>query len=610
MCGIVGYIGKRNNPGFGLKTLKRLEYRGYDSAGMAVFNPQEKKIFTLKAVGKISNLEKKFRKTDLRGNPFIFHTRWSTHGRSTKANAHPHCDCRKNIFLVHNGIVENYKILKKKLIKEGHKFLSETDTEVIAHLIEKFFEGNLEEAVQKALKFVKGTYALAIIAKEDPGKIVVAKNSSPVLIGLGDKEYIVASDPIAIAGLTKQAIYLNDGEVAVLTPSGFFVRDFNHNHVKKIAEEVDLEVEETQKGKFPHFMLKEIFESPEAVKNAFRGRLVLKDDMVRLGGLEAQSKRLKEAERIIICACGSSYFVGLIGEYMLEEYAGIPVEVEYGSEFSYKKPILDEKTIFLAISQSGETADILTALRGIKEKEVIALGVVNVVGSSISRKTIAGIYNHAGPEIGVATTKNFVSQLTALSLLTLFMGRQRNMSRAVSRRIIRELREIPRKIEAILAESRQIEKLAGRYKNFENFLFIGRKYNFPIALEGALKLKEVSYVHAEGYSTGEMKHGPLALIDKNFPTVAVIPSDSVYEKAVSNIEEIKARQGPVIAIATKGNKEIEKIVDDVIYIPKTIEMLTPILAVVPLQLFAYYMGTLRNCDVDKPRNLAKSVTVE
>ncbi len=610
MCGIVGYIGKNHNPKIGLEALKKLEYRGYDSAGMAVLNSKKKKIFVLKTVGKISNLEKEFSKKRVKGNPFILHTRWATHGAVTKTNAHPHSDCQKNIFLVHNGIIENYKILKEKLMKEGHRFSSETDTEVITHLIEKFFNGNLERAVQKALKFVRGTYGLAIISKDDPGKIVAARNSSPVLIGIGEGENIVASDKAAIAGFTKKIIYLNDGEIAVLTPSECRVIDFNQKIIKKTIEKMEWDIEEVQKGNFPHFMLKEIFEAPEVVENALRGRLVLKEGQVRLGGLEGISDKMKDIKRLIICACGSSYFSSLVGEYLLQEYAQIPTRVEYASEFRYKKQPFDKNTAYLFISQSGETADTLAALRKVKKRGNLTLGVVNIVGSSLARETDVGIYNHAGLEIGVASTKTFISQLVVFSLLSLFLARQRHLSKVAGQKIIRELKVVPQKIKTILKGASQVEKLAKKYKDFENFLFIGRKYNFPIALEGALKLKEISYVHAEGYGAGEMKHGPIALIDKNFPTVAVCPSDSVYEKTISNIEEIKARSGKIIAIASQGDRAIKELVNDVIYIPKTLEPLNPILTLVPLQLFAYYMGVLRGCDPDKPRNLAKSVTVE
>ena len=620
MCGIIGYIGKQNATPILIEGLRREIYRGYDSAGVVVF--ENGKPVCIKEVGKLENLEKKLTNQYPEGNLGLGHCRWATTGEVNEKNAHPHWDCRQNIYLAHNGIVENYKELKEKLISEGHKFTSETDTEIIAHLIEKFFDGNLEEATRKALKFVRGTYGLAIIARDDPGKLVVARNSSPILIGIGEDEYIVASDAAAIVGRTKKVVYLNDGEIAVLTPSQFEIQDLNRNRIEKRIEEIDWNIEEAQKGGYPHFMLKEIFEAPEVVENALRGRLIFEDGLAKLGGLDNVVERLRQIDKLIICACGTSYFASLVGEYMLEEYAGIPVEVEYGSEFRYRKPVLDGKTGALGVSQSGETADTLASLREAKRKGVLTLGIINVVGSSLARETEVGIYNHAGPEIGVASTKTFISQLAILALLTLFLGRQRQMSQVTGQRIIRELKEIPQKINVILSQAPLIEKLAQKYKprsesdsllrgkDFNNFLFIGRKYNFPVALEGALKLKEISYIHAEGYGAGEMKHGPIALIDENFPTVAICPSDSVYEKMISNIEEIKVRKGPVIAIATEGNEDIKRIVDDVIYIPKALEMLTPILTVIPLQLFAYYMGVLRGCDVDKPRNLAKSVTVE
>jgi len=610
MCGIVGYIGNRNDIRIGLEALKRLEYRGYDSAGMAVYNPEKKEIFSIKAVGRVANLEKKLSKNDLKGTPFLFYTRWATHGEVTEANCHPHSDCQKNIYLIHNGIIENYRTLKEKLVQKGHRFVSETDTEILSHLIEHFFQGNLEEAVRKALNFVKGTYALAIISKRDPGKLVLAKNSAPLLIGLGDKEYIAASDPSAVITQTKKVIYLDDGEIAVLTPDGFSITDFKENKKEKQVEEIEWDLQEAQKGGYPHFMLKEIMEQPESIGNSLRGRLIVESGLAKLGGLESVINKLKGIERLNIVACGTAFHAGLVGEYMLEEYAGIPCDVDFASEFRYRKPILDKKTATLFISQSGETADTLAALKEVKRKGGLTLGIVNVVGSTVARESEAGIYNHIGPEIGVASTKAFTSQLAILSLLTLFLARQREMSLVLGQRIVKELKEIPEKIKKILSQTSEIEKLAERYKNSENFLFLGRKYNFPIALEGALKLKEISYCHAEGYGAGEMKHGPIALIDENFPTIAICPSDSVYEKMISNIQEIKARKGKIIAVATEGNEDIKKMVDNVIYIPKALEMLTPILSVIPLQLFAYYMGTHRGCDVDKPRNLAKSVTVE
>jgi glucosamine--fructose-6-phosphate aminotransferase (isomerizing) len=610
MCGIVGYIGNKKDIRIGLGALKRLEYRGYDSASMTVYDPEKKEIFAVKAVGRIFNLEKKLSQLDLKGRPFLFYTRWATHGRVTEINCHPQIDCQKNIYLVHNGIIENYQTLKEKLIQKGHKFISETDSEVLPHLIEDFFKGNLEEAVRKALHFVKGTYALAIISKKDPEKLVLARNSAPLLIGLGEKEYLAASDPSAVITRTKKMIYLDDGEIAVLTPKNFFIQNLNQDKIKKAVYEIDWTLEEAQKGGYPHFMLKEIMEQPESIRNALRGRLIIDEGMAKLGGLELVQEKLREIERLNIIACGTSYFAGLVGEYMLEEYAGISTEVDLASEFRYRKPILDKKTASIFISQSGETADTLAALREVKRKGGLTLGIVNVVGSSLARETEAGVYNHAGPEIGVASTKAFTSQLAVLALLTLFLGRQREMSLVMGQRVVKELLRIPELVKRVLENHSQIEKLAKKYKDLNNFLFIGRKYNFPVALEGALKLKEISYIHAEGYGAGEMKHGPIALIDENFPTVAICPSDSVYEKMISNIQEIKARQGKIIAIATQGNEEIKKMVEDVIYIPKTLEMLTPILSVIPLQLFAYYLSLLNGKDPDFPRNLAKAVSVE
>lgn len=620
MCGIVGYLGKKQAAPLLLEGLRRLEYRGYDSAGLSVAN-NKNGITTLKTVGKIDALADLLGKKMPKGNWGIGHTRWSTHGAPTKKNAHPHFDCQKNIFLAHNGIIENYRQLKEKLIKEGHKFLSQTDTEILAHLIEKFFRGNLEEAVIKALKLVKGTYGLAIISKKDPEKIVVARNSSPILIGVGTGEYFVASDASAILTHTQKVIYLNDGEIAVITPKGINFTNLAREKLTKKAEVLELaptpnfgagvkELEKIQKNGFPHFMLKEIFEQPEALRNSIAGRLIEKEGLAKLGGLENIQDKLREIERLIIVGCGTAYLAGLVAEYMLEEYVGLATEVEFGSEFRYRKPILDKKTALLCISQSGETADTLAALREAKRKGILTLGIVNAVGSSISRETEAGIYNHIGPEIGVASTKAFTSQITILALLTLFLGRQRQMSLVMGQRIAKEIKRLPNLVEKVLKQAPLIKKLAKKYYRAKNFLFLGRKYNYPIALEGALKLKEVSYIHAEGYASGEMKHGPIALIDKNFPTFGIAPSDSVYDKMISNLEEIKARSGPILALATEGNKEIKKITDDIIYIPKTLEMLTPVLSIVPLQLFAYYCAVLKRYDVDKPRNLAKSVTVE
>lgn len=607
MCGIVGYIGKQKSLQIGLSALKRLEYRGYDSAGLAVFNSEKNEVFCLKTAGRIDSLEKKIAKAnlDLEGSPAIYHTRWATHGGVTDENAHPHSDCRGNIWVVHNGIIENYQELKEELIKEGHKFSSETDTEVVAHLIEKYFEGNLEEAVRKALRQVRGAYALVIISRDDPCKMVVARLSSPLVIGVTGTEYLIASDAAAIAPYTKKAINLEDNEIAVISSKKFYILK------ERQPEELEIEVGDVQKKGYPHFMLKEIMEGPTSVENAIRGRLVSEDGSVRLGGLDLVSDKLREIDRLILVACGTAYYASMIGEYMLEEYAGIPTEVDIGSEFRYRKPILDKNTTAIFVSQSGETADTLAGLREMKEKGVLTLGITNVVGSSQARETDAGVYIRSGPEIAVASTKAFLNQLTTLAMFTIYLGRQRDLSLIKGKRIAQDLQKIPEQIREVLKQSDRIKAISEKYSKFNNFIYLGRKYNYPIALEGALKLKEIAYpIHAEGYAGGELKHGPLALADENFPFISVVPQDSVYEKMLSNMEEVKARKAPIIAVATAGDEKIKKIADDIIYIPHTSEMLTPILSVVPLQLFAYHMGVLRGCDVDKPRNLAKSVTVE
>ncbi len=616
MCGIVGYLGKKEVAPLLLESLRRLEYRGYDSSGISVATT--KKITTIKAVGKIGNLARLLNKKMPRGHWGIGHTRWATHGKVTKKNAHPHFDCHQNIFLVHNGIIENYRPLKDKLIKEGHRFVSETDTEVLAHLIEKFTPNasrsgtsiKLEEAVTQALKLVKGTYGLAIISRLDPKKIVVACNSSPILIGLGDNEYFVASDASAILTHTNRVIYLSDGEVATITAQGINFTNLERKKILKKSTTLDWDAGKAQKNGYPHFMLKEIFEQPKALENSIAGRLIEEEGSAKLGGIERVANRLRKIKKITIVACGTAYIAGLVGKYMLEEQAGIPTEVDFGSEFRYRQPILDSQTGLLCISQSGETADTLAALREAKRKGILTLGIVNVVGSPISRETDAGVYNHIGPEIAVASTKAFTSQLIILSLLTLFLARQRQMTISTGQNIVRAIKNLPNLAKKVLTQAPLIRKLAQKYYQANNFLFLGRKYNFPIAMEGALKLKEVSYIHAEGYAAGETKHGPIALIDKNFPTFGIVPIDSVYEKTLSNLEEIKARGGPILALTTQGDKKVKTVADDTIYVPKTIEMLTPVLTAIYLQLFAYYCGVFRGLDIDKPRNLAKSVTVE
>jgi len=604
MCGIVGYIGSKRALPIVLSGLKRLEYRGYDSYGFCALNGLP---FLFKAIGKISDNTDDFE--NVTGNVSIGHTRWATTGEVTRENAHPHTDCADEIFVVHNGIVENYKELREKLIEEGHCFKSETDTEVIAHLVEKYFEDNLEVAVKKALKDIRGTYGLAVVSTRDPQKIVVARMSSPLIIGVGANEFIVASDPSAIITRTRQIINLDDGEIAVLKEDGFTISK-EEKEMKKEIETIDWDIEQAEKGGYDHFMLKEIMEEPNTIEDAMRGRLILDEGSVKLGGLFQAEKKLRNIDNLLLIGCGTAHYACKVGEYMMEEYANIPSETDVGSEFRYRKPITNKNSGAIFVSQSGETADTLAALREMKEKGILTLGITNVVGSSQARETDAGVYTRSGPEIAVASTKAFIGQLVTLSLLTVYLGRQRGMSVVTGKRIVSELMALPDMAKEILEAKTEIEKIAKKYKDYRDFWFIGRKYNYPIALEGALKLKEISYIHAEGSAGGELKHGPLALIDENCPTIAICPSDSVYEKMIANVEEIKARKGPVIAIATQGNEEIKKIVDDVIYIPKTLEMLTPVLSVIPLHLFAYYMAASLGRNIDKPKNLAKSVTVE
>ncbi len=607
MCGIIGYIGKENALPILLEGLKREAYRGYDSAGVVVFGEKAR---CVKAVGKLEKLEEKLQGQLLPGMIGIGHTRWATHGGVTEENAHPHADCKQNIFVVHNGIIENFLELRRGLEAGGHRFSSETDTEVLPHLIERFFRGNLEEAVCLALNLVRGAYGIAVIAREDPEKLVVAKLSSPLVLATDGEESFIASDPAALISHSQKMTFLDDEEIAVLQKGKFLISDFKRIAKIKEVTELDWTVEEAQKGGFPHFMLKEIMGEAESTAQSLRGRIMLEEGNAKLGGLEAMRERLRTIDKVSLVACGTAHNMSMVGEYMLEEYARIPCDVDLGSEFRYRQTIIDDKTAFIFVSQSGETADTLGAMHEVKSKGGLTLGVVNVVGSALARETDAGVYTHAGPEIGVASTKASISQLAVLALITLFLGRQRDLSLVMGQRIARELSLIPELISKTLQCAPRIDELAQKYGRFQNFWFIGRKYNYPIAIEGALKLKELAYVHAEGIAGGELKHGSLALIDKNFPTIAICPSDSMYMKMVSNIHEIKARGGPVIAIATEGNDEIKWLADDVIYIPKTLEMLTPILSVIPMQFFAYYSGVLRGYDVDKPRNLAKSVTVE
>ena len=611
MCGIVGYIGDRRAVPLLIEGLKRLEYRGYDSAGLTVVNGNG--LETRRAVGKISELEK------LVGNGNepdatigIAHTRWATHGAPTEQNAHPHMSCNGEIAVVHNGIIENAGTLRRKLEEMGHEFRSETDTEVIAHLIEEAYKGNLEEAVREALRQVEGAYGLAIISSREPRKIVAARKGSPLLLGVTDTgEYFVASDVAAVLAQTRQVIYLEDGEMAVLSEHGYETQSLRGETLEKEVKEIAWDLDAIEKGGHDHFMLKEIFEQPHSIMQCIRGRVLEEDGTVKFGGLNLEDDELAAFERIIICACGTSWHSGLIGEYMLEEICRLPVEVEYASEFRYRNPIVNERTLMLVISQSGETADTLAAMREAKEHGAKVLGIVNVVGSTIAREAHGGIYLHAGPEIGVASTKAFTSQVVALTLFTVRMGRLRGtLTAEQGREILHALRELPEKVEQVLELNDAIRELARIYKSASNFLYLGRGYNFPTALEGALKLKEISYIHAEGLPAAEMKHGPIALIDENMPVVVIAPHDAVYQKVLSNIQEVKARGGRVIAVATSGNHELAGMVDHMIPVPDTLDMLTPIITTIPLQLLAYHIAVMRGCNVDMPRNLAKSVTVE
>jgi glucosamine--fructose-6-phosphate aminotransferase (isomerizing) len=610
MCGIVGYVGHRPCLRILVEGLKRLEYRGYDSSGVALQSNGDLRI--VKAAGKIAELEARLKKDAPTGMTGIAHTRWATHGEPNDRNAHPHTDSRGRIALVHNGIIENYAVLKRALQKEGHRFDTDTDTEVLAHLIEKYMSAglDLEKAVGRALADVEGTYGIAVMSADEPGTVVGARKGSPLVVGISDGEYFLASDVAPIVEHTRQVVYLDDGEMAVLTPDGFHTATIAHVPVDKTIHEVEWDLTQIEKGGFDHFMLKEIFEQSDSVRDAMRGRLLVDEGLARLGGLNMRKDELRDVHRLIILACGTSWHAGLIGEYMIEEHARIPVEVEYASEFRYRNPIIDEGTMVLVISQSGETADTLAAMREAQRKGARALGIVNVVGSTIARESDGGVYIHAGPEIGVASTKAFTSQVTVLALLTLMLGRQREMSREAGIELARELQAIPGKIQRILDDGQEVRRIAGQYQRHNNFIYLGRGVNFPVALEGALKLKEISYIHAEGYPAAEMKHGPIALIDDQMPVVFICTRDSAYEKVMSNMMEVRARRGRIIAVATEGDTEVATRADHVLYVPATLPMLQPLLSVIPLQLLAYHVAVLRGCDVDQPRNLAKSVTVE
>ena len=609
MCGIIGYIGSKEVVPILLDGLKKLEYRGYDSAGIAVL--KDNKIKILKCKGKVAELENLLEKDAPKGNIGLGHTRWATHGRPNSINAHPHSGCNSEIVVVHNGIIENYMSLRERLISEGHNFISETDTEVLPHLIESNYQNDFTLAVKESIKEIEGSYAIGVISTRDPGKIVASRCGSPLIIGIGEGEMFLASDIPALLSYTNRVIFLEEREIATITKDGVEIINSKGKILHKKVINIDWDEEMTEKSGYKHFMLKEIFQETMVIRNNLEGRINLSTKTLQLENIPLPLDKIKEIERISILACGSSYYTALAGKYIFEELTGIPVEVDYSSEFRYRKILLGKKDLAILISQSGETADTLAALRACRKAGSYILALTNVRGSTISREADSVMYIKAGPEIGVATTKAFVSQLMCLYILSLYFAQVREtLALSEINKIISELIKIPQMVEIILFKEPEIIKLSKEFYNFRNFLYLGRGINYPIALEGALKLKEISYIHAEGYPAGEMKHGPIALLDKDFPTIVIVPRDKVYTKVVNNIKEVKARDTLVLAIATEGDKEIINMVDKVFYIPKTSDILYPILSVIPLQLFAYHIANSLGCDVDKPRNLAKSVTVE
>jgi glutamine---fructose-6-phosphate transaminase (isomerizing) len=618
MCGIVGYVGRKPAAPLILDGLRHLEYRGYDSAGITVLHNGA--LDTRKQKGKIvEGLAKLLEKQSPQGSVGVGHTRWATHGEPSDRNSHPHADQSGKISIVHNGVIENFETLRDKLKARGHEFKSETDTEVLAHLIGEYYAKNdgtpdgihpLTNAVMNALREVIGTYGIAVICSDFPGVIVGARRGSPLIVGVGKDEHFLASDASAIVAHTRQVAYLNDYDVATIEADRFDVKNLGADTAHVQISQIEYSAEAAEKGRFAHFMLKEIYEQPQTVRNALRGRIDFEEATAKFGGLNMTTAELRAIDRVVIPACGTSWHAALIGEYLIEEFAHLPTEIEYASEFRYRNAPIEKNTLVLVITQSGETADTLAGMRESRRRGHKVLAICNVVGSTIAREADGGIYLHAGPEIGVASTKAFTSQVTVLTLLAILLGRIRMLSGSRGMEIVRSLEAIPSQMEALLAQNEHIKQIALKYAACEDFFFLGRQYNFPVALEGALKLKEISYIHAEGYPAAEMKHGPIAMIDEKTPTVFVIPTDSLYEKTFSNLEEIKARKGPIIALATQGNERIRSKADDVIYLPPTIEPLNPLLAALPLQLLAYHIAVARGCDVDKPRNLAKSVTVE
>jgi glucosamine--fructose-6-phosphate aminotransferase (isomerizing) len=610
MCGIVAYVGQKPARALLIEGLKRLEYRGYDSAGLAMIEP-DGKLRVARAVGRVAMLEERLEKEGgFKGSIGLCHTRWATHGGVTDANAHPHRDDRHGIAIVHNGIIENYAALKTYLKEKGHVFTSETDTEVLAMLIGELYEGDIEKAVQAALREVTGAYAIAVICEKEPGTLVVARKGSPLMVGIGDGEFIVASDGSAIISHTSRVFMLDDYNVVKINREGFKTTDIHNAAVTPKVQQLEIDLDQIELGGYPHYMLKEIFEQPNSLRNSMRGRMNWQDGKVVLGGLADHAKELTKIKRVILTAQGTALHAAMIGRYLLEDLAKIPAQTEYASEFRYRNPVIEDGTVVIAVSQSGETADTLAALEEAKERGALAMGVVNVVGSSIARNTDAGVYLRVGPEIGVASTKAFTGQVSVLTLIALFLARKRLMSADDCGDLLRQMEALPEKIERILESAQKIKRITEKYVERENWLFLGRGYNYPTALEGALKLKEISYIHAEGMPAAEMKHGPIALINEGMPAVFIATRGRQYEKVMSNIQEVRSRGGHVIAVATEGDEHIAQHVQDVMFIPDTAECLSPILAAVPLQLMAYYAAVLRGHDVDKPRNLAKSVTVE
>ncbi|MBB6112771.1 glutamine--fructose-6-phosphate transaminase (isomerizing) [Mucilaginibacter lappiensis] len=611
MCGIVGYIGYRDAYPIIIKGLHRLEYRGYDSAGIALLD-QELKVY--KKAGKVDDLEKFVKDIDLKGSIGMGHTRWATHGEPNDRNSHPHSSGNRKLTIIHNGIIENYGVIKETLLAKGHTFKSDTDTEVLIHLIEDIqLQGGLElrEAVRVALNKVIGAYAIVIMSADEPDQLIAARKGSPMVIGVGKGEYFIASDATPIVEYTKNVIYLNDNEIAYINRENLLIKNIDNSVQTPYIQELDLKLETLEKGGYDHFMLKEIYEQPRSIRDCLRGRIYPQQGKVQLGGIKEYAEKLKNVDRIIIIACGTSWHAGLVGEYLIEEYARVPVEVEYASEFRYRNPIITEKDLVIAISQSGETADTMAAIELAKEKGATIFGVCNVVGASIPRITHAGVYTHAGPEIGVASTKAFTAQVSVLTLMAFYIAQQRGtITQSKLVEYLTELNEVPQLVEKALKSNERVKEIAAKFKDSTNCLFLGRGSSFPVALEGALKLKEISYIHAEGYPAAEMKHGPIALIDDDMPVVFIATQHSSYEKVISNIQEVKARKGHVIAIVTEGDTEVRNMADYVIEIPQTNEAFVPLVATIPLQLLAYHIAVMRGCNVDQPRNLAKSVTVE